>query len=325
MVRQSYSWSPLWIVVVVALALAACGTPTATTTMPETSLNDRQTGDNHHHGEAFNLPHIHGLGFTSDGKQLLIPAHIGIFSVSDGRWQRPSGPQHDYMGFSISDDGFYSSGHPAPSATNLPNPLGLVKSTDGGTTLQTLGFAGESDFHLMAVGYKNHAIYVLNPAQNSKLPPGMHYSLDDGKTWKPSTFQGVTTAPFALAVHPTKADVVALATEQGVLVSADYGATFERVGVAKPVTAVAFTPNGTLLFGATELWSYDGATKGMTELPAPPLVEDEVITAIAANSVHPQALALATTKGNIYLSKNNGQEWRVLASDGVGVNVQDNH
>lgn len=58
-----------------------------------------------------------------------------------------------------------------------------MKSTDGGKTLQKLGFEGESDFHLMSVGYTRHAIYLLNPGQNAKLAPGMHYSLDDGATW----------------------------------------------------------------------------------------------------------------------------------------------
>ncbi|MDP9313416.1 MAG: glycosyl hydrolase [Chloroflexota bacterium] len=333
--NQRYFWSNLLVLIIVALVLAGCGAPTATT--QGTSHSDSQATESHSHaensserarhshGEEFELPHIHGLGFTADGKNLLIPAHIGIFTVTDGIWQRPSGPAHDYMGFSISDDGFYSSGHPAPSATDLKNPLGLVKSTDGGKTLQKLGFEGETDFHLMSVGYTNHAIYVLNPAQNSQLAPGMHYSLDDGKTWKQSALQGVATEPFALAVHPTKAEMVALATEQGVLLSTDYGATFERVGEARPATAVTFSPIGTLLFGATELSSYDAATRQITSLPVPALVEGEFITALAVNPVRPEELALATTELNVYRSTNNGQEWEQLASDGVGVNVEDEH
>jgi hypothetical protein len=315
------------LIVLSAAFLASCGTPAGpSTTQGDTQPDNHSPGEHssegiaHSHGEAFELPHIHGLGFTADGKTLLIPAHIGIFTVHDRTWQRPIGPAHDYMGFSISDDGFYSSGHPAPSATDLINPLGLVKSTDGGKTLQKLGFEGESDFHLMGVGYTNHALYVLNPSQNSRLAPGMHYSLDEGATWKQSALHGVNAAPFAVAVHPTKAEVVALATEQGVLLSSDYGATFARVGEAKPATAIAFSPNGTLLFGSTELWSYDETTKQIASLAAPPLVEGELVTAIAANPVQPQDLALGTTQLNIYRSQNNGQEWAQLAGKGIGIN-----
>ena len=92
-----------------------------------------------------------------------------------------------------------------------------------------------------------------------------------------------------------------------------------------PATGLTFSQTGALLFGATELSSYDVTTKQLTPLPVPALVEEEVFTAIAVNPVQPQELALATTKLNIYQSPNNGQEWAQLASDGVGVNVRDEH
>jgi len=333
MVQPRYSWSLFLTYVVAVLSLVGCGAPTTTQGVDQSNTeagahsHAQQSSEEapHSHGEEFALPHIHGLGFTADGKQLLIPAHIGIFTVHDGIWQHPSGPTHDYMGFSISDDGFYSSGHPAPSATDLINPLGLVKSTDGGKTLQKLGFEGESDFHVMAVGYKNHAIYVLNPVQNSKLGPGMHYSLDDGTTWTQSALQGVTAAPFAMTVHPTQAEMVALATEHGLLLSSDYGTTFARVGTTKPATAVLFSPNGTLLFGATKLWSYDGTRQQLTALTPPALVEGEVLTAIAANPQQPTHIVLATSKLNIFETVDNGRHWAALAEGGIGVNVQDEH
>ncbi len=137
----------LWMGLSLGL-LVGCGTPTTTATRDtggpgaNTAAHEHTHSDggdtDHSHGEAFTLPHIHGLGFSSDGKQLMVPAHVGLFIVSDGTWRRGDGPQHDYMGFAVSDDGFYSSGHPAPSAGGLANPLGLVKSTDGGKTLTNL-------------------------------------------------------------------------------------------------------------------------------------------------------------------------------------------
>jgi len=265
------------------------------------------------------LPHIHGLGFSVDGRQLIVPAHIGLRVFVDGAWQSPDVPAIDYMGFVATDDGFYSSGHPAP-ASDLPNPLGLVKSTDGGKTLTQLGFAGESDFHLMGVGYNNHALYVLNPSANSKLATGLYYSLDDGKTWQQSAAQGVTSPPLHIAVHPTEANVVALSTEAGLLLSTNYGETFEPIDTSGPVTTAAFSPDGArLLFGADTLSVYELESKQTTALKAPALAPQDALSYIAINPVRPNELAVATIERNIFRSLDGGQTWQQIAKDGVGV------
>ncbi|NJO82045.1 MAG: hypothetical protein HC828_04100 [Blastochloris sp.] len=118
---------------------------------------------------------------------------------------------------------------PAPGS-KLTNPLGLVQSSDGGMTLQPLGFAGESDFHTMGVGYRNHAIYLVNPD--------------------------------AITVHPDEPGTLALPTDAGLVQSTDYGDSFSPVGTPDPVTAAAYSLDGTrLLFGATGLSALDLARR----------------------------------------------------------------
>jgi len=90
------------------------------------------------------LPHVHGLAYSADGKQLFIPSHDGLAIYSNSRWSKASGPQHDYMGFSVTKNRFYSSGHPAPGSA-LKNPFGLIVSGDGGRTWDKRGLEGESD------------------------------------------------------------------------------------------------------------------------------------------------------------------------------------
>lgn len=265
------------------------------------------------------MPHLHGLGFSADGRQLLVPAHNGLRVFADGAWQTPAVPAHDYMGFAVTDDGFYSSGHPAPGTT-LVNPLGLVKSTDGGATLQQLGFAGESDFHGMAVGYYSHAVYVLNPSPNTRLGTGLYYSLDDGATWRQSAAQGVSAAPMQLAVHPTDPQLVALATANGVLLSRDHGDSFAPIVTGQSVTAVAFSLDGTrLLLGSTSVSTYDLASTQLATLPAPALEGQDVISYIAMHPVRPDELALATLERHIYRSVDGGTTWMQLARAGVGI------
>lgn len=263
------------------------------------------------------LRDIHGLGFSADGTQLIVPAHDGLRIYTDQGWQIPNVPANDYMGYSPADMGFYSSGHPGP-VSGMVNPLGLVKSSDGGQTLTRLGFEGESDFHLMGVGYFSHAIYVFNPAPNSRLPAGMSISLDDGQTWQPSALSGVTASPYQIAVHPTETDVVALATEGGLFLSTDSGNTFTLVSPGA-VTAAAFTPDGKmLLFGALSLSAYD-LESGQTEpRSAPALTGNNAIINIAVNPVRPTEMALATSEIDVFLSPDGGETWQQIAAGGTG-------
>ncbi len=110
------------------------------------------------------LMHVHGLAYSADGKQLLIPSHHGIAAYADGQWAKMPGPEHDYMGFSATHNALYSSGHPAVGS-KLVNPFGLIKSTDAGKTWQQLGLEGESDFHTLATSYETNAVYP--PCQTS--------------------------------------------------------------------------------------------------------------------------------------------------------------
>jgi WD40 repeat protein len=282
-----------------ALLLAACAAPSG----PEPAVE---------------LQHIHGLAYSPDGNQLIAAAHDGLRIFADGRWQVPDLPRHDYMGYSATDAGFYSSGHPAPSAQR-PNPLGLIRSEDAGKTFTPLAFEGESDFHVMAAGYYNHAIYVVNPAPNSQLPVGLHYSLDDGATWQQSLAAGITAGPIQLAVHPTRAEVVALATENGLFLSSDHGNSFMAVGGTDTVTAVAFEPAGErLFFGSDSLSVYDLGTEQVQALETPGGTTENVITAIAVNPVRRDEIVYGTVRRDVFVSQDGGGSWVQIAREGVG-------
>lgn len=78
------------------------------------------------------IDHIHDLGISDD--DLYIATHTGLMKYDGDNWYATSSNNHDYMGFSLTKDGFYSSGHPM-EGSNLENSLGLIKSTDKGKTL----------------------------------------------------------------------------------------------------------------------------------------------------------------------------------------------
>lgn len=273
------------------------------------------------------LKHVHGLGFTSDGEKVMIPAHDGLRVFSKGTWSIPEGSKHDYMGFSMTDDGFYSSGHPAPGS-DLPNPLGFVKSTDEGRSIQSLALLGETDFHGMAVGYRSHAIYAITPQPNSQMEsPGMYVSVDDAKTWRRSELNGIHEPLSALAVHPDKQEVVAAGTGLGVYLSEDYGNTFKKIMDNVRVTALTFAFDGELFVGAVKenptLLKLNVETRKSEEV-AVPVINDDVIQYIAQNPTQPKTMAIATAKKDVYLTPDAGVLWHRIADQGKGAAMPKN-
>jgi hypothetical protein len=257
------------------------------------------------------LMHIHGLGLSNDGKQLIIPAHDGLLVYSDGKWSAMEGKKHDYMGFNIVDNGFYSSGHPATDS-GLKNPLGIVKSIDNGKTLQRLDLYGIEDFHTMAVGFKSHTIYVYNPKPNAKMDSsGLYYSTDDTKTWNKSEMNGLSGEPFTIAVHPSESATVAIGTKERLFISKDFGNHFEALARTSLTTALTYGKQGTLLIGGmNSIVEQNGNDSISIKIPA--LDQDDAVAYITQNPVNENEIVFATFKKSVYRSSDKGATWNEM-------------
>lgn len=270
------------------------------------------------------LTHVHGLSYSADGKQLLIPSHHGLAVFAEGRWSKAAGPGHDYMGFSATRDAIYSSGHPAPGS-GLTNPFGLMKSQDGGKTWKQLGLQGESDFHTLTTSYGTNAVYVVNHQPNSRMAlPGIYYTLADGLKWERAEARGLNAKLNALAVHPTDARLVAAGADDGLYLSRNSAASFARLVGGTKVLAQTFDLDG------KHLWfsDYAGAaalsrillTAGAKpeKYPLPPLPQDAVAY-IAQNPAQRGEMAIATFKRSVFISRDQGRSWQQIAKEGTGV------
>jgi hypothetical protein len=267
------------------------------------------------------LHHVHGLAYSPDGKRLMIPSHHGLAVYQDGKWTKAPGPQHDYMGFSATAKNLYSSGHPAPGS-GLVNPFGLIRSKDGGKTWEKLGLEGETDFHLLATSWNTNAIYVWNPAPSSSMKrPGLHYTLNDGFTWKAARAEVLSGEPRALAVHPDNAAIVAVATSEGLYVSTDSGERFGKSGGDGEGLAAFFDLDG------KDIWysSFDGrpalsriALKGSRSVKISlPALTNDAVAYIAQNPARRLEYAIATFERSVYVSKDAGQSWKQIADRGA--------
>ena len=268
------------------------------------------------------LKHIHGLSYSADGTQLFIPKHDGLAIYTKDGWSVAPGAQHDYMGFAVTREFFYSSGHPA-SGSSLQNPFGLIKSSDGGQTWNSLSLAGESDFHLLATSYQTNAVYVVNARANSRMPqPGLYVTTDDGNRWQQAKQAGLSADRLrSLAVHPTQGKLVAVGTTDGLYLSHDAGENFQRLARGERVLAIFFAFDGEHLWfssfasqpALTRLHWQTGQT---ATIPLPSLQRDAV-SYIAQNPVNHQEWAIATFKRDVYLSPDNGKTWRQIAKQGT--------
>lgn len=269
------------------------------------------------------LTHIHGLSYSADGKQLVIPSHDGLAVFSAGRWARAAGPAHDYMGYSATRDALYSSGHPAPGS-GLTNPFGLIKSRDGGKTWEKLGLEGESDFHTLATSYGTNAVYVVNHQPNSRMrQPGIYFTLADGLKWQRAGARGLPGKLNALAVHPADTKVVAAGADDGLYLSRDSAASFAPLVSGTRVLAQTFDLDG------QHLWfsAYAGkATLAKIALKAGakpenqplPVLANDAVAYIAQNPARRNEMAIATFNRSVFISQDRGRTWKQIAKEGSG-------
>ena len=78
------------------------------------------------------------------------------------------------MGLAGSSDLLVASGHPGAGST-LPDPVGLIRSADGGETWETVSLTGEIDFHALAIDGDRVA--------GSATAGELLYSEDAGASW----------------------------------------------------------------------------------------------------------------------------------------------
>ncbi|MGY1838670.1 MULTISPECIES: F510_1955 family glycosylhydrolase [unclassified Modestobacter] len=207
-----------------APALAAC-------TTEETASDAAATPA----AEAGALPsaHVHGVAFAPGDDTFLLATHDGLLEVgADGR-HTPIGPGIDLMGFAVTGNRYLASGHPGPGV-DLPEPVGLIESTDGGRSWEVLSRSGQSDFHALTAG--DAGILGWD---------GTLVRSEDGRAWEQLT---IPDEPAALAAAPTGSTVLAT-TGRGLLRSADGGATWTDVPDAPLLQVVDWAEDGATVAG----------------------------------------------------------------------------
>lgn len=269
------------------------------------------------------IEHIHGAGYPGNDEGLYLATHSGLKIYRNEKWYETTRNNHDYMGFQAVQEGFYASGHPE-EGSDLENPLGLIQSSDGGESFKKIGFYGESDFHYVAAGYENDAIYVVNEHPNSEMEQGLYYSLDKGETWKQSQLRNMAASSAnQITAHPTSPETVGIATPEGIYLSKDYGNAFHLISDKENVTSLAIQKDY-VLYAAVDgqkmrLIRQELNNNEKQEIKIPDISEDNFILYVSVNPENEKEVTIVTIKNDIFLTQDGGQSWSLIVKKGKTV------
>jgi len=181
------------------------------------------------------ITHIHAVARDPKSGELLLATHEGLFRHVNGDLVQ-NGPVIDLMGFAVAPDGtYYASGHPGVGV-DLPQPVGLITSTDAGRSWRVASRGGQSDFHALTAG--STAVIGFD---------GVLRSSTDGTTW---TTRSIPAPPRTLAAAPTSGALLAT-TEAGLLASSDTGATWRPLSPPGTALAVTWADEKTIVIATT--------------------------------------------------------------------------
>ncbi|WP_298887807.1 F510_1955 family glycosylhydrolase [uncultured Serinicoccus sp.] len=176
------------------------------------------------------ITHIHAAVRDPGRGDLLLATHEGLFR-QEGDQLVAVGPVMDLMSFTVDADGtYYASGHPGLQ-TDLPQPLGLITSTDGGASWTVASRGGESDFHALAASGSTVTGY-----------DGTLRTSSDRRTWQE---RSITAPPRTLAASPD--GTILATTEAGLLRSSDAGVTWVRLTPPQQAILVAWVDASTVV------------------------------------------------------------------------------
>lgn len=252
-------------------------------------------------GTPSGLEHVHGLGRNPADGSIMLATHYGLWRLADGADPELVGDyRHDLMGFSVvGGDHFVASGHPN-GAPGLPPHLGLIETTDGGSTWRSVSLLGDVDFHAL------HADGDRTWGWNSQ--DGALMVSDDLRDWN-TRAEGIALLDFAVAPDDPEVLVASMPvsqTELEVRRSTDGGRAFTPVAHAPQLGRFAWSAPGELVGFGIDGDVHRSSDGGSTWRRAGRL--GAFPDAVAA----PGDELLAAAGGAVHRSTDGGRSWKVL-------------
>jgi len=238
------------------------------------------------------VSHIHHIKVVE--KKVLVLTHEGLYElVGKNNMKLIGKDKTDVMGLTSLGKVLVASGHPA-QGSKMPNPIGLVRSTDGGLSWKAVSLVGKVDFHsLEGAGSE---LYGADSQSGNLL-----YSADTGKTWR-----SLGTNTFTdIAVSPDMPEMAVALKDSKLLLTEDAFKSTKELKNNFKFTQVEWRNSGLYALSGNTLHRSLDSGKTWTKLST---FKEE--TGILSAS---DQLMLVTVGADIYTSSNSGKSFKQIS------------
>jgi photosystem II stability/assembly factor-like uncharacterized protein len=238
------------------------------------------------------VSHIHHVKVVEN--KVLVLTHEGLYElVSKNNMTLVGKDKIDVMGFTTLGKELFASGHPANGSKAL-NPIGLVKSTDGGLSWKAVSLIGKVDFHFLEGAGSD--LYGADSRSGNLM-----YSADSGKSWSSLGANAFTD----IAVSPDMSGMaVAIKGSKLLLTENAFKSTKELKSTLK-FTQIEWRDSAFYAFSGTSLYMSSNLGNSWKKLNT-----FNGATGILSAS---DQLILVTVGSDIYTSKNEGKSFRKIS------------
>ena len=243
--------------------------------------------------ETFNsVSHIHQVKVVEN--KVLVLTHEGLFELVGKNNMKLIGKDKiDVMGFTSLGKALFASGHPA-EGSKMPNPIGLVKSIDGGLSWRAVSLTGKVDFHFLEGAGSD--LYGADSQSGNLL-----YSADSGKTWS-----SLGANPFTdIAVSPEMSGMAIAIKNSDLLLTENAFKSTTKIKNSLTITQIEWRKSGLYALSGSSLYKSTNSgktwTKQSTFKGAPGILSAS------------DQLMLVTVGSDIYTSSSAGRKFKILS------------
>jgi hypothetical protein len=236
--------------------------------------------------------HIHHVKAVE--KKVLVLTHEGLFELVTKNDMKLVGKEKiDIMGFTSLGNALFASGHPA-QGSKAPNPIGLVKSIDGGQSWKAVSLVGKVDFHFLEGAGTD--LYGADSQSGNLI-----YSSDSGKKWR-----NVGANTFAdIAVSPKVSGAAIALKDSELLLTENAFKTSFKIKSALKFTQIEWRNSGLYALSGNSLYKSTNKGRTWTELS-----KFKGTPGILSAS---DQLMLVTVGSDIYTSSNAGKKFQIIS------------
>ncbi len=238
------------------------------------------------------VSHIHHVKVVEN--KVLVLTHEGLYELVGKNDMKLVGKDKlDVMGFTTLGKALFASGHPS-QGSKMPNPIGLVKSLDGGSTWKAVSLVGKVDFHFLEGARSD--LYGADSQTGNLI-----YSADSGKTWSSLGSNSFTD----IAVSPDTSGMAIAINNSELLLTENAFKSTTKIKNGLKFTQVEWRNSGLYGLSGSALYKSTNSGKTWTKLNT-----FKGVPGILSAS---DQMMLVTVGSDIYTSSNAGKKFKVVS------------